>query len=153
MNKDNTNPGSEASRTLDSIFFRAMMTGLFIGIIDTIICLAYNIGYRSTTGYIPSEIINVSSIIFAVCLIGTVVGIVYYFFRRFIRNADIVFFVLFLALTAWLTWQSVTVVRFDNPKLDGGFHGLLGGIVLILGVSSILLPFCFNSRKFQEAVI
>ena len=35
-----------------SLFFKAMMTGLFIGIVDTIICLTYNwkaeIGHRFT---------------------------------------------------------------------------------------------------------
>jgi hypothetical protein len=50
-------------------FFNATMTGLFVGIIDTLICLSYNIGYRNFTGYMPSAIINVSSLIFAVNLI------------------------------------------------------------------------------------
>ena len=53
----------------DSTFTRAMMAGLFIGIVDTLICLAYNAGYRDINGYISSEIINVSSLIFAVNLL------------------------------------------------------------------------------------
>lgn len=129
------------------------MTGLFIGIIDTLICLAYNIGYRNFTGYIPSAIINVSSLIFAVNILLTVVGIVYFLFRRFLRQADVVYSVVFLALTVWLTAKSVEVVRFSDARLDGGFHGLLGGIVLIVGLSATSLPFFFHSKKFQDAVI
>ena len=136
-----------------STFFKAMMTGLFIGIIDTLICLAYNIGYRNATGYIPSEIINVSSLIFAVNILLTVVGIVYYFFLRFIRRADTVYFIVFLALTAWLTGKTMSAVRFGDPRLDSGWHGLMGGIILIVGLSSACMPFFYRSQKFQDAVI
>jgi hypothetical protein len=136
-----------------SVFFKAMMTGLFIGIIDTIICLAYNIGYRHATGYIPSTIINVSSLIFAVNILMTIVGIVYYFFLRFIRAADTAFLIVVLALTAWLTVKTVSAVRFGDAHLDSGWHGLMGGILLIVGISSACVPFFYRSEKFQDAVI
>ena len=136
-----------------SAFFKAMMTGLFIGIVDTIICLAYNIGFRDATGYLPSTIVNVSSLIFAVNILLTIIGIVYYFFIRFIRNADIVYGIVLLALTAWLTWKTVNAIRFGDPHLDSGWHGLMGGIVLIVGLSSAALPLLYHSRKFQDAVI
>jgi hypothetical protein len=136
-----------------SVFFKAMMTGLFIGIIDTLICLAYNIGYRDITGYLPSSLINVSSLIFAVNILLTVVGIVFYVFLRFFKKGAAVYTLVLLVLTAWLTWRSMEIVRFSDARLDGGFHGLLGGIVLILGISSASLPFFYHSKKFQEAII
>lgn len=136
-----------------SAFFKAMMTGLFIGIIDTIICLAYNIGYRSETGYIPSEIINVSSLIFAVNLLLTIIGIVFFFFLRFIRGGDVVYSIVFLALTTWLAWKTFTSVRFGDARLDSGWHGLMGGVVLICGISAVCLPLLYRSNKFQDAVI
>ncbi|WP_431210322.1 hypothetical protein ACQ86N_30410 [Puia sp. P3] len=61
----------------DSPFGHAMLAGLFIGIIDTLICLAYNIGYRDATGYTPSALINVSSLIFAVNLLLLFIGMLY----------------------------------------------------------------------------
>lgn len=134
-------------------FFKAMMTGLFIGIIDTIICLAYNIGFRSETGYIPSEIINVSSLIFAVNLLLTIVGIVFFFFHRFIRGGDVVYSIVFLALTVWLAVKTFSSVRFGDARLDNGWHGLMGGVVLICGISATSLPLFFRSTKFQDAVI
>ncbi|HLZ89744.1 MAG TPA: hypothetical protein VKQ52_20970 [Puia sp.] len=136
-----------------SAFFKALMTGLFIGIIDTLICLSYNIGYRSETGYIPSEIINVSSLIFAVNLLLTIVGILYFFFHRFIRRGDVVYSIVFLLLTIWLASKTFSSVRFGDARLDSGWHGLMGGIVLIVGISATCLPLLYRSEKFQDAVI
>ena len=63
-----------------SVFFKAMMTGLFVGVIDTVICLIFNIIYRNETGYILSSVINVSSLIFGINLILTLIGIVFFAF-------------------------------------------------------------------------
>jgi hypothetical protein len=136
-----------------SIFYNAMMTGLFIGIIDTLICLAYNIFYRSYTGYFPSELINVSSLIFLVNILLLVVGLVYYTFLKFFKKGDVPFEILILAATAFLTWQSVDVHRFDDSRLNNGFHGLLGGIVLILGLSAACIPLLYHNKKFLDQVI
>ena len=136
-----------------SIFFKAMMTGLFVGIIDTLICLAYNIGFRSYTGYIPSSFINVSSLIFCVNLTMTVVGIVFYGFHRSSSQGDNIYFIFFLALTAFLAWKITGIHRFDDDHENASFKELLGGIVVILGISGACLPFLFRSRKFVDAVI
>jgi hypothetical protein len=130
-----------------------MMTGLFVGIIDTVICLAYNIGYRNYTGYLPSSLINVSSLIFAVNLLLLVIGIVYFFFLRAFRRGDILFEVVAIAVTVWLIWKTAGLTRFGDPKLDSGFRGLLGGILLILGASVACIPLLYRSRRFVDAVI
>jgi|SRR6185437_13744023 len=134
-------------------FHRAMMTGLFVGIIDTLICLVYNIGFRNYTGYIPSAFINVSSLIFMVNLTMTVVGIVFYAFHRNLKQGDSVFFIFFLALTAFLAWKITGIHRFDDGHDNSSFKGLLGGIVVIMGISGACLPFLFKSRKFVDAII
>lgn len=135
------------------LFHKAMMTGLFVGIIDTLICLAYNIGFRDYTGYIPSSLINVSSLIFIVNMTMTLVGIVFYAFHRNLKQGDSVFFIFFLALTAFLAWKIAGIHRFDDVKDNSSFKGLLGGIVVILGLSGACVPFLFRSRKFVDAII
>jgi hypothetical protein len=135
-----------------SIFFKAMMTGLFVGIIDTLICLTYNITYRNFTGYLPSSLINVSSLIFVVNLLLTVIGIVYYLFLRTFRR-DGIYVIVFLLLTCFLLWKATGIHRFMDVKENSGFKGLLGGIILILGISASCLPFLFRSKKFVDAVI
>jgi len=129
------------------------MTGLFVGIIDTVICLIFNITYRNATGYLPSSLINVSSLIFVVNLLLLVIGIVYYFFLTASKRGDVLFEVVVLAVTVMLIWKTAGLTRFGDPKLDSGFRGLLGGIVLILGASAVCIPFLFRSRRFVDAVI
>jgi hypothetical protein len=136
-----------------SIFFMTMMTGLFVGIMDTLICLAFNIGYRNATGYMPSAFINVSSLIFCTNLLLTIIGIVYYAFLRVFRKGDAIYFVFFLLVTAFLAWKITGIHRFTDVKENSDFKGLLGGIVLILGVSAACLPLLYRSRKFTDAII
>jgi len=134
-------------------FFNAMMTGLFVGIIDTLICLSYSIGYRNYTGYLPSAIINVSSLIFAVNLILLLLGIAYYGFLRASGIGTGLYLAVILVLTAFLTWKTAELIRFNDARLDNGFRGLLIGIILILGVSAACLPFLYRSKKFLDSVI
>jgi hypothetical protein len=137
----------------NAVFYNAMMTGLFVGIIDTVIILAYNIFYRDYTGYFPSELINVSSIIFMVNLLLLLLGLLFYVFHKTIKGGDNIFLVLILVITALLAWKVFGSNRFDNAKTNSGWHGMLGGIVIILGVSAACIPLLFNNKKFLDAVI
>jgi hypothetical protein len=144
---------NSASLSNDSVFVKAMMTGLFIGIIDTIICLGYNIGYRDMTGYLPSEFINVSSLIFIVNLLLLVIGIIYFAFIKVFGKRDIVFIMVCLLFTAYLLWKVETGHRFEDSHLNAGFHGLLSGIILICGLSAAAIPFIFHSKGFEKHVL
>jgi uncharacterized membrane-anchored protein YitT (DUF2179 family) len=137
----------------ESTFYKAMMTGLFVGIIDTLICLGYNIGYRDMTGYLPSAFINVSSLIFIVNLLLLVIGIVYFGFVKAFGNKDVIFILAILSLTAWCLWKVETGHRFDDAHLNAGFHGLLSGIILICGLSAATIPFLYHSKGFEKHVL
>ena len=139
-----------ANENEHSVFFKTMMTGLFVGIIDTVICLAYNIFYRDLTGYVPSELINVSSLIFGVNLILLIIGMIYFLFKKASRSGDVIFAVFFLAVTLFLAWKTEMIQRFADTQVNHEFRGLLLGIVLICGISAACLPLLYNSRKFSE---
>ncbi len=91
-----------------SKFYRAMMTGFFVGFIATFVCLAYNVVYRDTTGFPLSAFINVSSIIFLVNILFPVIGIIYYSFITSFKRADIPFMILFLFLTAFFVADGIS---------------------------------------------
>jgi len=137
-----------------SPFLTSLLTALFVGIIDTLICLTFNLAYRSNSGYTPSDIINVSSLIFVINLLFVVIGVVHFALLRAFGRNDIVYMIVFVALTVWCVWGEKGMHRFSDPADNTGFHGLLLGITLILGVSaSFAVPFLSHNRKFLDAVI
>lgn len=138
----------------NSPFYRALMTGLFVGIIDTLICLVYNLVFRNSTGFQLSDIINVSSLIFFINLLFPIIGMLYNGFLKWFKKGDLVYVVVFLVLTAFLAWRSEVVYRTSDQIQNHEFRILLLGIVLILGVSAaFLVPYLFHNKKFEENVV
>ena len=130
-----------------------MMTGLFVGIVATVICLAYNIFYRDKTGFLPADMINVSSLIFAVNLLFWVLGIVYYLFTIAFKKGDLAFFLVFLLLLAFSIWKATEAQRSADHEVNMQFRGLLLGIIIIIGIGTLLIPYLFHSKKFEEHVL
>jgi hypothetical protein len=135
------------------VFYSAMMTGLFVGIIDTLICLFYNVFYRSYSGFFPSELINVSSIIFAVNLLLLLLGLVFFLFIKAFKGGDGAFAVLMLVLTIIFAYKVFAGHPYSDARMDSGYHGLYGGMLIILGVSAACIPLLYRNKKFLDAVI
>jgi hypothetical protein len=134
--------------------YRAVMTGLFVGIIDTLLCLFFNLFYRESTGFTPTAIVNVSSLIFFINLLLPLIGVLYSGFLSWFKKADIVFIIAIVVVTLFFVWRAESVTRGDNPTENSEFRTLLLGIVLILGLSSaFLIPYLFHNKKFEENVV
>ena len=136
-----------------SDFTRAMLTGLFVGIIATIFCLFYNIFYRQGTGFEPADLINVSSLIFAVNLLFWVLGIIYYLFIKAFKKGDAIFFIVFLLFIVFCIWKSLAANRNDIQADNIHFRGLLTGIIVIIGIGTLLIPFLYHSERFEREVL
>jgi hypothetical protein len=137
-----------------SPLFRAMMTGLFVGIADTVLCLVYNLVYRDSGGFFSSVLINVSSIIFGVNLLFLLIGMAFSLFQEGGRKGEITFSIVFLILTAVGCLLSVHVHRSADQYMNMRFRTLLTGIVVILGVSAaIVLPLLYHSKLFRKNIV
>ena len=135
-------------------FSRALLTGVFVGFVTTIVCLVFNIAYRNSTGFTPAAIINVSSIIFGINLVFAIIGMLYSVFRNFARKGEIFFIALFVLITAFCIWKAEGVFRSDDYQVTLQFRGLLAGIILIAGIGAVILvPFLFHDRRFREHVL
>ncbi len=134
-------------------FGKAIMTGLFAGLMATLACFAFEIFYRYRTGYTPSEFINVSSIIFSVNLLLLLAGVVYYYVRKLLKWGDIYFAIVFILLTLFCIWKAEGFQRIADSRLSVEFSHLLSGTILIIGISAAITPILFHNKKFNELVL
>lgn len=132
---------------------KAILTSVFVGFFATIVCLIYNIIFRESTGYLPADFINVSSLIFAVNLIFLIVGLLYFVFFNFIKKGDLFFEILFGLLTAFCIWEAAHAHMENSPVLTKEFRILLIGTIIIMGIGIELVPLLFHNKKFEEAVL
>lgn len=135
-------------------FSRALLTAVFVGFVASIICLFFNIVYREETGFVPSEIINVSSLIFGVNLFFFACGMIYAGLRSWSAKGDIIYIVLFILLTIFFAWKAQGATRTHDHEITLQFRGLLLGVILISGISvALVVPYLFHNKKFNEAVL
>ena len=136
-----------------SAFSKAMLAGLFSGVMATMACFIFDIAYRYGTGYAPSEFINVSSIIFIVNLLLLIAGIIYFVFIRSFRNGQLIFGALFALLTVFCIWKAEGFRRFADNKLSHEFSHLLSGTLLIIGIAIVLIPVIHNNKRLNNSVL
>jgi hypothetical protein len=135
-------------------FSKATLTGVFVGFVTTVLCLAYNIFFRERTGFPLSDFINVSSLIFAVNLIFLVLGMLFYFFLRLSRRGDVIYFVFMLLVTGVLSFLAAGIHRSDTPILNSEFRELFLPIVITMGLAAAIgIPLLYRNRKFEEHVL
>lgn len=121
---------------------KSLLTGVFAGIIATLANLVYDYFYRDFVKFYPSEIINVSSIIFATMILFTVAGLIYFFLSKLIKHGDIVYIVIFCALTVFCFIESMHAHRSADPTISEEFRGLLLGTVAVTGLlAAFLIPY------------
>jgi hypothetical protein len=134
--------------------YRAVMTGVFVGIADALISLCFNIAYRSGGADFPQDLINVSYLIFGTVFLFFVIGVIYMSLLLSSQKGGLVFIVLFAALTLIGFVAIGSAHLTDPPPANLRFRGMLRGLVLIDGISAtVLIPFLYNSPKFQEYVV
>ena len=132
-------------------FSKAVLSGLFAGIIATCASLLFNMIFRSITQFNPSAIINVSSIIIGSVLVLTIAGLLFYFFQHYIKGGSILFRIFFLLLTAIAIYFSLQVQRSPDATVSKQFEELLSGIVLISGIFiTFYIPYLFNHEHIYS---
>lgn len=147
--------GDEMDYTTNSPFTKSLMTGLAIGVFDTILCLLFNLfdRYDATSGFFSSDFVSVSSIIFGINIIFVVFGVIFYFVQTGGRVAELLFSLVFAVLTVIGVIAAMNVHPWPDPLQNSRFHGLLTGMVIIVGVSALLLPFIYHSKWFKQYVL
>lgn len=135
-------------------FSKALLTGLFAGIAATFVCIIYNIIWRNETNYPLFNFINVSSLIFAVNILFVVIGVVYYWFIRYIRRGEIFFIATFIIITLLAIFKVAVIHRSDEALWNLQFHHLLIAMLVIMGISAAIgIPVLFHNKGFEDKVL
>ena len=135
-------------------FSKSLLTGVFAGISATFICIIYNIVYRSETSYGLFSFFNVSSLIFAVNILFMFIGVVHYWFTKFIKRGEVVYALFFALLTIFLILKIPAIHRVNDVTENTEFHHLAIAMTLIMGIAAAIgIPVLFHSKKFEEEVL
>ena len=137
------------------VFTRCILVGLFVGIAAVYVNLLFDLGFRYTTHFRLSAIINVSSIIMGCAILLTVCGVLYYGFRVwFKQSANTLFTVVMLLITAFAIWKASGVERSSIPAETTQFRELLIGILCVNGIlGAILIPMFYSKDKLVSQII
>lgn len=126
-------------------FSKALLAGVFGGISATVLSLAFNFIFRGTMAFNLSEIINVSTIIFALLLVVTIAGLIFYVFHHYLKNGSLIFQAVAVVLTLLLLLGTTYIQRSPNPVLTVEFRELLEGIIVITALCVVfIIPFLFK---------
>lgn len=134
-------------------FSMALMTCVFVGFITSIICLIFNIVFRESTEFPFNDMINVSSLIFSVNLLFVILGLIYSVFVIKSGKSEFIFVGIFLLLVIFAIIKTQSIVRSPDPVITRQFRSLFTGILIIIGLGIVSIPFLFHNRKFKEAVL
>ena len=148
--------GDDMDYTSSLPFVKAFMTGLAVGIADTILCLIFNLLWRKegTVGFFSSDFIRVSSIIFGTNILFIVIGVLYFGFLQARMTGEVLFSLIFAALTVIGVITALHVHRTDDPEQNARFHVLLAGMIVICGLSAAVgMPVLYHNRKFGQHIL
>ena len=130
------------------------MTAIFVGFADAVLCLIFNIVYRTLRPDFSSAILNVSIIIFGMMLVFMLVGFVYVVIRMVFRHGDLIFAVLMAVLTVIMISGIQAAHLSADPIGNASLRGEFTAFALIAGLSAAIgIPLLHGSHKFELYVV
>ncbi|HEX6914066.1 MAG TPA: hypothetical protein VF145_02415 [Chitinophagaceae bacterium] len=133
-----------------TLLSRGILGGLFVGIIATVVNLAFDYVYRQITSYQYSQFVNINSIIFFTIPTLIAAGIVYSIIVRNVKRGQLVYTLVALALTAIV---ALFIPLGPNMMPNGeemplASRGLTAGIEIITGLfGAFALPYFAEHPK------
>lgn len=145
---------SEFDKNYD-VFTKCVLVGLFCGISAVYINLAFDMIFRYETRLNLSAIINVSSIIMGCVLLLVFCGVFYYGFKRLFKGAgEILYSVVFIALTVFCVYKISGLVVSDNVLENIHWKEEASVLMIVNGtLAAIFIPFFYKKDNLISKVI
>ena len=137
-----------------SVFTKSLLTAVFAGIFTTVICVIFDVVYRQETGFPYHELINVSTLIFSVNILFAIIGLIYYFFIKYMKRGEIFYIIFCVVITLYLILLVSESHRSDTPLWNKEFHELLDAMIIIMGLAAAVgVPVLYHSKRFEKEVL
>ncbi|MES2004110.1 MAG: hypothetical protein V4450_06280 [Bacteroidota bacterium] len=131
-----------------SYLSKTVLAGVFAGIVATLANLGYDFFFRTLTQFVPAQIINVATIIFATMLLCTVAGLLYFFVSKFVQKGALVYVIVLSLVTFSCMYLSMQATRSADPGITANFRVLLLGIVTISGgLVTLFIPYLMKHQS------
>jgi hypothetical protein len=136
-------------------FERLMMTGVFVGLITTVLVLIYDVFFVQNEGLPAVDyFFNVTMLIFGINLLFFALGPLYYGLLKLSRYGEIIYIALIVAATVFLLLKIKNADRTDDDVLNAQFRELQSGVVILVAIGAcILLPVLYHNRKFEKKML
>ncbi|GAB3011962.1 hypothetical protein GCM10027051_13350 [Niabella terrae] len=131
--------------------YKPLMAGLFAGYFAAVLCVIFDVVFRSYTHYPLHELINVSTLIFAVLLVVPLAGCLYALLDLFFTKTAPVYLIITAVTFILLIYGIYQTHRSSDALLNQEFHSLMVGITVITGLATLAVPyFVKRSDLFME---
>ncbi|MES2371163.1 MAG: hypothetical protein V4557_01200 [Bacteroidota bacterium] len=131
-----------------SYLSKSILSGVFAGIVATLSNLGFDLFFRKYTQFMPSQIINVATIIFATMLFFSVAGLLYFFASKFIKQGVLVYVLIFIIFTIFCFNLGLHINRSSDPKVTADFRMLFLGLATITCVlATFLIPYLMKHQS------
>lgn len=128
-----------------SSFSKSVLAGTFAGILAVCLCLIFNGFFREFGNVNFSELINVSTIIFALIILLAVVGLFYNVLVSKFAAGNIIYIVIAAIVFGLLTVGCFHVQRSPDAAMNLRYQYLLMGITIITGLCAVVaIPFFYK---------
>lgn len=136
-------PDSSSSAYKYNLSTRGILGGLFVGIAGAVINLAFDLVYRSITGYEFAMYVNINSIIFFTIPTLVVGGIAYSLLLEFVKKGAMVYTALCIILTIIVAFIPLGPNMLPSGQaMPASARGLTLGIEIITGaLGAFALPY------------
>ena len=135
-------------------FSKALLTGLFAGIAATFLCIIYSAIYHNETDFPLFNFINVSSLIFCVNILFVIIGVMYYWFTKYIKRGELLFVALFILITLFGILKTSDIHRSSEPLWNLEFHHLFIALLVIMGIAAAVgIPVLYHNKRFEDTVL
>lgn len=144
------NMDSHATIYRYTLLSRGILGGLFVGIIATVVNLAFDYFYREFTDFLVTEYVNINSIIFFTIPSMVAAGIFYSIFMRYVKKGMMMYVIFCLVLTAGVALFVPLGPNLlpNGEPMPASARALTSGIGIITGLfAAFALPYFAEHPK------